>query len=294
MVVVYNMQREAPRTLYSLSAEYQDADANQYEVIVVENGSTRPLSQQRVEQMGSNFRYFYLEDAPASPAYAVNFGVQQARGPMVGVMIDGARIVTPGIVQTVMRAYRAYENPLVSTLAWHIGPDIQYRAIKEQGYNTAIEDELLDQSEWMADGYRLFDISTLGGSSADGWLMPTAESNCLFLLRTMYEKLGGFDERFDMPGGGLVNLDFYRRACEYHDTVLIVMLGEGSFHQMHGGIMTNQYEQAYRSKLGPQYREITGRRFQPPVKKPVYWGNIHRYMLPSLQESVQKVLDMDS
>lgn len=40
VVVVHNMQREAERTLYSLSAEYQrDIDPEDYEIIVVDNGS---------------------------------------------------------------------------------------------------------------------------------------------------------------------------------------------------------------------------------------------------------------
>jgi len=40
VVVIYNMAREAPRTLHSLSAAYQrHIDADDYEVIVVDNGS---------------------------------------------------------------------------------------------------------------------------------------------------------------------------------------------------------------------------------------------------------------
>ena len=32
--------------------------------------------------------------------------------------------------------------------------------------------------------------------------------------RTMWDELGGLDERFALPGGGLVNHDLYRRACD--------------------------------------------------------------------------------
>ncbi|HAU37823.1 MAG TPA: hypothetical protein DCX07_08915 [Phycisphaerales bacterium] len=42
VVTVYNMRREAPRTLRSLTPEYQGVDAETYEVIVVENGSSEP------------------------------------------------------------------------------------------------------------------------------------------------------------------------------------------------------------------------------------------------------------
>jgi cellulose synthase/poly-beta-1,6-N-acetylglucosamine synthase-like glycosyltransferase len=44
VVVAYNMAREMLRTLLSLSASYQrDIHADDYEVIVVDNGSTPPL-----------------------------------------------------------------------------------------------------------------------------------------------------------------------------------------------------------------------------------------------------------
>ena len=44
VVVVYNIPREAPRTLFSLSADYQRHIAPEdYEVIVVDNGSNPSL-----------------------------------------------------------------------------------------------------------------------------------------------------------------------------------------------------------------------------------------------------------
>src|SRR5262249_17264710 len=60
-----------------------------------------------------------------------------------------------------------------------------------------------------------------------------------------YERLGGLDERFDAPGGGHLSRDTYRRACALDDTELVVLLGEGTFHQLHGGISTNVSEERF-------------------------------------------------
>ena len=51
----------------------------------------------------------------------------------------------------------------------------------EAGYDQAAEDELLAGIDWEDDGYRLFDVSTLAGSSARGWFGPMGESSGLFM-----------------------------------------------------------------------------------------------------------------
>ena len=56
----------------------------------------------------------------------------------------------------------------------------------------------------------------------------------------MWDELGGLDERFELPGGGLVNHDLYRRACDLPGAELVVLLGEGTFHQYHGGAATSR------------------------------------------------------
>ena len=50
-----------------------------------------------------------------------------------------------------------------------------------------------------------------------------------------FDRLGGYDERFDQEGGGFLNMDTYIRACEMPDSELVMLLGEGTFHQLHGG-----------------------------------------------------------
>lgn len=294
VIVVYNMQRAAPRTLQSLTAAYQGLSPDTYEVIVVENGSNQPLSRQQVESFGPNFRYFTVQDASPSPVGALNFGVKQSRGQMIALMLDGARILTPGVLKYALRAPQVYNNPVVSTLAWHLGPDIQYKAMKE-GYSEQVEDSLLQQIAWPADGYKLFTISALAGSSANGWFLPIAESNCISLLRRAYNEIGGFDERFDAPGGGLANLDFYYRLCEHPSTELIVILGEGSFHQIHGGTATNNAdEQTFRENFvrwSEQYRIIRGQDFKPSTRKPEYWGHLPTEAIPFMSFSVQRLLE---
>jgi glycosyltransferase involved in cell wall biosynthesis len=278
-VVVYNMAREAPRTLLSLSAGYQrNIEPDNYEVIVVDNGSNPPLDPQIVAALEGNFRLIRIDDASPSPAQAVNRGIAEAGGEVIGVMIDGARIVTPGLLHFACHGARLYDRSVVATLGWYLGPDLQSRAVLA-GYDQVSEDALLDSIDWPNDGYRLFEISTMDESSVGGWFQPISESNALFLRRELWEQLGGLDERFDAPGGGLVNLDIFRRALEWADAELVILLGEATFHQMHGGISTNaplENQHDNWSRWSNQYATIRGRPYEVlrPRHAPAYIGRL--------------------
>src|SRR5262249_49104479 len=153
-------------------------------------------------------------------------------------MIDGARIVTPGLLHFARCGADLYGRAVVATLGWYLGFDFQSVAM-DCGHNHDFEESLLNSIDWPADGYRLFEIGTMDESSCDGWFQTLAESNALFMKREMWDLLGGFDERFDAPGGGLVNLDTFRRAMELPDAELVILVGEATFHQFHGGTNTN-------------------------------------------------------
>lgn len=239
VVVAYNIPRELPRTLLSLSASYQQhIEAAEFEVIVVDNGSSPPVDSAMVEQFGGVFRLIRIDDASPSPAAAVNRGIAEARGDVIGVMVDGARLATPGLLHFARHGARLFETSVVGALGWYLGHDYQ-RVAMIAGYDHAREDALLASIDWPENGYRLFEIATMDESSVDGWLAPIAELNALFLRRAAWERLGGLDERFDLPGGGLVNLDIFRRALELPQAQLVLLLGEGTFHQLHGGVATN-------------------------------------------------------
>jgi hypothetical protein len=292
VVVVYNMAREAARTLRSLSATYQrHIDPDDYEVIVVDNGSNPPFDPQLFAGLSGNFRLIRIEHASPSPAPAINRGIAESRGEVVGVMIDGARMVTPGLLHFARHGAALYDRAVVATIGWFLGFDNQRWAL-ESGYNQKREDALLNSIDWPADGYRLFEIGTLAGSSTNGWLLPITESNALFLRRELWQTLGGFDERFDLPGGGFVNLDTYRRALELPKAELVVLLGEGSFHQIHGGIATNSEIDSSPDLLpqwAQQYETIRGQPWTSPApERPTYLGTLPR---PALSHLIRTALD---
>jgi glycosyltransferase involved in cell wall biosynthesis len=292
VVVVYNMAREAARTLHSLSAGYQrHIEPDDYEVIVADNGSNPPFDGKVIEGLCGNFRLIRIDHASRSPAQAVNRGIAEARGEVIGVMIDGARMVTPGLLHFARSGAALYDRAVVATIGWLLGFDDQRWAL-EGGYDKKREDALLKSIDWPADGYRLFEIGTLADSSVNGWLLPIAESNALFLRRELWEMLEGFDERFDLPSGGLVNLDAYRRALELPNAESVVLLGEGCFHQIHGGIATNSdidlFPDAFR-RWAQQYETIRGRPWASPThEKPTYLGTLPR---PALSHLVRSALD---
>jgi hypothetical protein len=240
IVIFHNMQREARRTLYSLNTIYQtNVKGSDFEVIAIDNGSTKPLNSDEVRAYGPNFRYHFFATNSVSPAEAVNAGVSMAQGKYVAVIVDGARMTTPGLVCNTLKTLQLFPEPFVCSLSWHLGPDIQGMAM-QAGYDQTEEDRLLASINWREDGYKLFDISTIAPSSKKGFFdgVPP-ECSWFAMKKTSFLQIGGFEKRFQSPGGGFVNHDFRNRALSDLESQPIVLLGEGVFHQFHGGVATN-------------------------------------------------------
>ena len=279
VVISYNMQREIPRTLQSLHAGYQHGcQGLDYEVHVIDNNSTEKLDPALVRGFGDNFHYHFLPDAPASPAFAINYGARVAAGDILCIMIDGAHILTPGTFELAMRVFNAFPNPVVMTRYFYLGPASQNESIFD-GYSKAEEDRLLASIDWPSDGYRLYEIGVpfQGKHPRITWFNKMFESNCLFLKREHFYAIGGADERFDIAGGGFLNFDLYVEAVSADGAVPVQLVGEGSFHQLHGGTTTNVQpaeRDAKVAKYQEQYRRIRGKDAKVTEKDVFYFGHL--------------------
>jgi hypothetical protein len=273
VLCVYNMARELPRTIRSLSLAMQRGVRKcEYEIVVVDNGSTKPFNESECREWDANLRIMEMAVPSVSPARAANYGIAQSESDLIGVFIDGARLASPGIISAALEASKLRQRAVILTLGFHLGPKVQMKSVLE-GYNKEQEDQLLTQSHWEEDGYRLFDISVFAGSSKHGWFSPMSESNAIFMRWEMWKELEGFDERFQTPGGGFVNLDTLSRAVRLPDVNVITLLGEGTFHQVHGGVATNS-SQGVMDVFHAEYLEIRGCAFKTPTYKSLYFGAI--------------------
>ncbi len=290
IILAYKMQRELPRTLQSLSDSFQqNINSEDYEIILIENESDQLLDQQKLTSLYPNLRCYLNTTNPASPAYAMNLGLQQAKGDTVAFCIDGARLLSPGIARGILNVAQLHEQFVVATHAYHLGEEPQNQSVPSGRYSKIIEDQLLEKINWPDAGYRLFEISVFALSSAAGWFAAIAESNCIALPRKSAIEMGGYDEQFVTLGGGYTNLDFYARAQKLNDHQLVYLLGEGTFHQVHGGVATNRGDtphEAYRQ----EYRVLRGEPFKttPLPEDVTYLGSINPSARSFLIDSIEK------
>jgi hypothetical protein len=273
VVNFYNNRREAMNTLFSLTRAYQrDAAAIDFEVIALDHGSTLPLSEAEVRAFGPEFHYRFIETKSVSPAAAINAACTDARGEHLLVIIDGAHILSPGIYALAQRAFAQFDAPFIATAPFHLGPRQQNESVSE-GYHQRVEDDLLARSGWKQNGYRLYTIAGAFADAGMAWFGCAFEASCFGIGKQDYLALGGFDERFVARGGGLVALDFFRRAISRKRGDYVMLLGEASFHQFHGGVASNAAKAVHPWKeFHDEYVYIRGQPFARVPRRPFYFG----------------------
>ena len=231
----------------------------------------------------------------SSPVTALNRALRSARGRLIALMIDGARMLSPGVLRGATRAAAISPRAVIAVHGFHLGPDLQSRSIL-QGYDQRQEDALLDTVPWHQDGYRLLDISVFAGSSHRGWFVNPTESNCLVMPRELWAELGFLDERFVTAGGGLVNLDVYKRACELPGVSRFLLVGEGTFHQYHGGAATGQAATVTspNEAFDREYQQIRGEVYRVPTYACELLGELRPIARRHIATSAQALADLQA
>ena len=235
------MSRQLANTLYSLSADYQrNIHPDDYEVVVVENSSEDNFDPSVLQQWSGNFRYILRDEASHTPVPAINFAFTQCRAPLIGLMIDGARMVSPRVLEYALMAASIAERALTIVPGYHLGSEEQHQS---RDHDEQSEQTLLESIDWKNNGYLLFDIATFSGGNRNGFFQPFMECNCLFTSAACFREIGYADPRFTLKGGGSINLHMYRQLGMLPGVKLFLTPGEGSFHQYHGGVTTMDYQE---------------------------------------------------
>ena len=159
VLICHEMAAQIENTLLSLLPPYQrEITIAQYEIILVDNGSAQALDQ-RLQQLSPNLRYIFLppDEASPNPAAALNTGAGLARAPRLCLMIDGARMLTPGVLAWGLRLMSLASESVVEVRGWHLGPKWQPESVME-GYDHETEARLLAGVRWQENGYRLSEI----------------------------------------------------------------------------------------------------------------------------------------
>ena len=260
IVATYEMQREAPRTIRTLLPPLQqDVEDFDYEIIIVDNGSPNgPPDFSGVDFAGVEHRVRAIapDIASPSPAAAINAAIDDAvQSDFVMICIDGARMVSKCAVARSLAILRRLPDAVTFLQSRHLGHNVQMAAV-ENGYCQSEEDQLLSTVAWERDADHLFDISVLAGCHDRSQPLLQNESNAITMARSTWEELGGFNAEFQSAGGGLVNLELFNRIVSRSAGPAILIAGEATFHQFHGGAATSARH--YFAENKEEYRRITG------------------------------------
>lgn len=235
IILSYNMEREIPRTIFSVSPYYQKFSSEDYEIILVQNGGNI-IEESKLKTIAPNLWSLVPDNIKVSPCYAINYAASKANGKNLIICIDGARIWSKGILVSFANHLSSNPDAVLTVPAYHLGWDKQVISAN-QGYNQEIEDRMLEKIRWPSKDSNLYEISSPAGSNR-GPNAIQAESNCISIPKDLFNQIGGYDERLSMPGGGWCNLEFFKRVVESKSRIIQIET-EGTFHQIHGGKATN-------------------------------------------------------
>ena len=279
------MGTQIRNTIRSLDPSYQRGIAEcDYEVVLVENSSDQQLSTADIDLLPKNFCYVLRQETSISPAAAINEGFQLARGEFIGLMIDGAYLLTPGVLKYALLSFSSTPEAFVTVPTYHLGPEEQALSVSK-GYDVSVQQGLLKSIDWPINGYRLFQIGSFCPANPKGFFPSILESNCYFASRQAFADIGYADESFQQAGGGSLNLHMTLRLGARDGSVYFSLGGEGIFHQYHGGVTTSETRDKYVQEFNTELHEKWNGKFHYFARNPIVIGSFSEYAHDFLQKS---------
>jgi len=295
IIAYYNIPRQIERTLISCSPVYQKSGPNKIEVIIADNGSTQPLPADIKEKYPFVSKIIRTEGKP-SPVFALNSAIKEAKFNTIGLIIDGAHILSPGVFRNTRDICRMFARPVINIPQYSLGNI-------SQNLNPKIEDAFdreawrLNHLGWPEQGYNLFHYAVFSSEMTTRSIFNSVESNCLISKRSVFDSHGAFDERFDEPGAGFANLEMFSRLINHPENKYVVFPGEGTFHQDHDGTTTKKSPEE-RDRLveifKKKYTEITGLETLVNISPPMLYGVFRKSCqnVPTISKEYGKAKDI--
>ncbi len=287
IVAAYNIPRQIRRTLLTLTPGYQgfgndstdgtgdaDVDVVDVQVIVVDNGSDTPLETSDLDDVVPGVELIRVDGHP-SPVFGLNKAIESARHDTIAMMIDGAHLLSPGVIRSTMEIRQLFENPVINVPQYLLGAEAQNLLPDDRPDPFETETADLAEMGWPEQGYSLFTYALKATEVADRNPFQWAETNCLITTREVLERCGGFDERFDEPGAGMANVEFFHRLTHDPDNQYVLLAGEGSFHQDHHGTTTGVSVDVRKERVDRFHQrneELFGYRFPALCRSPFVYG----------------------
>ncbi len=272
IIAAYNMERQLVRTLKSLTPYYQEAEPQELEIIIVDNGSTPPLTHAQFRDFPRVTKVLRVDGKP-SPVFGLNQAIEHAQFSNVALMIDGAHMLSPGVFKNAKAVLQMLNRPVINVPQYLLGDISQNLRRSAEAYER--EEAQLRSLNWPARGYSLFEYALVAGEAIQKDYQGSIESNCLITTKEVLRECGAFDERFDEPGAGLANIEIFLRLRHFHANQYVVLPGEGTFHQDHSGTTTG-VSRDERMQLVDEYTAnftaITGNETVMNARPPFYYG----------------------
>lgn len=232
---------------------------DQYNIIIIDNGSSDGTSSSDFESISPNIRFLNYNEKSPSPAPAINWVIRNhTNAEYLCICIDGARLFSPHLLRKTFEVIDLIPNSFIYTLGYHIG-EKTHMMLSEEGYSISEARSFLNSIDWKSDPTLLKHNSVLAGSSRGGYLSDVNESNAYCIRRSDILRIGAYNEEFISPGGGLCNLEIFARLVRDTETINVCLLEEGTYHQFHGGAATGK--KIEQSIFADEYEKIFERKY---------------------------------